>query len=118
MAEAQLKKRNAIVFTSQAGEAKSSGSVTFFNPRKSDFEKFIEGKNYKKVAILGGPRVYNFFLEQDLLDEMYVTVEPYVFTSGIPMFSGDAFKKYKFSLKSVKKLNKSGTILLRYKYES
>jgi dihydrofolate reductase len=115
MAEAKLKKRNAIVFTSKVGVPRSAGTVTFLNPKKSDFKKFIKDKDYKKVAILGGPKIYNFFLERGMLGELYVTIEPYVFTAGIPMFSGARFKKYKFSLQSIKKLNRSGTLLLKYK---
>jgi len=116
MAKQQLKKRNTIVFTSKINKPKSSGSVTFFNPEKLDFKKFIKDRNYKNVAVLGGPKVYNFFLEHKMLDELFVTIEPYVFTTGVPMFSGDEFRKYEFFLQSVKRLNKKGTLLLRYKY--
>src|SRR3989344_2857638 len=42
VAEARLKKRKAIIFTSKADKLKSSGSVVFFNPQKSDFKKFIK----------------------------------------------------------------------------
>jgi len=51
-----------------------------------------------------------------MLDELFVTVEPYVFTAGVSMFSGGEFKKYKFILQSIKKLNKKGTLLIKYKY--
>jgi len=116
MAETRLKKRNTIVFTSKVNKPRLSGSVVFFNPRKSDFIKFIKNQNYKKLAILGGPKVYNFFLKNKILHELFVTIEPYVFTTGVPMFAGDKFKKYKFCLKSVKRLNKKGTLLLHYQY--
>ncbi|MEK7105027.1 MAG: dihydrofolate reductase, partial [Patescibacteria group bacterium] len=116
VAEARFKRRNTIVLTSKINKLESSGSVVFFNPKKSNLEIFLQSKNYKKVAILGGPKVYNFFLENKMLDELFVTIEPYVFTTGIPMFSGGKFQKYSFVLKSIKKLNKKGTILLKYKY--
>ncbi len=116
--EINLKKRNTIVFTHQINNPKLFGSVTFLNPQKSNFKKFIKSKNYKKVTILGGPKIYNFFLEDGMLDELYVTIEPYVFTAGVPMFSSAKFKKYKFSLLSAKRLNKKGTLLLKYKNEN
>ena len=53
-----------------------------------------------------------------MLDEFFVTIEPYVFTTGVPMFSGNKFREYKFSLQMVKRLNKKGTILLKYKNEN
>jgi dihydrofolate reductase len=115
MAQKNLKKRNTIVFTSKVSKPNQSGSVTFLNPQKSNFAKFVNEKGYKKIAILGGPKVYNFFLENKMLHELFVTLEPYVFTDGVPMFSGEAFRNSKFSLKSVKKPNKQGTVLLQYK---
>jgi dihydrofolate reductase len=113
--ENRLKKRNTIVFTSIINKPKVQGSVVFFNPNKSSLEKFLQNKNYKKVAIVGGSKVYNFFLKRNILDELFVTIEPYVFTTGVPMFSSNIFKKYKFTLQTIKKLNKNGTLLLKYK---
>lgn len=112
--EDRLKRRNTIVLTSK--KLKSSGSVIFFNPEKHNLKNFLADRGFKKVAILGGAQVYYFCLLHKMIDELFVTIEPYVFTAGVPMFQGDVFKKYKFSLKSIKKLNKKGTILLHYTY--
>jgi len=111
----RLKRRNTVVLTSKVNKLKIQGRTVFFNPEKSDLKKFIQGKKYRKIAVLGGASVYNFCLHNNILDELFVTIEPYVFTSGVPMFLGNKFKKYRFSLQSVKKLNKKGTILLHYK---
>ncbi len=114
VAESGLKKRNTIVLTSK--KIKSFGSVVFFNPEKKDLKKFLTSKKYKKVGIVGGASVYDFCLRNKMLDELFVSIEPYVFTQGVPMFLGKTFKKYKFTLMSVKKLNKKSTLLLHYKY--
>jgi len=114
MAKKNLDKRNTMVFTSKVSSPKARGSVVFFNPEKSDFLKFVKEKKYKNMAILGGPKVYDFFLKNNLLHEIFVTMEPYIFTSGVPMFEGK-FQKHKLTLKSMKKLNRKGTILLHYK---
>ena len=37
-----------------------------------------------------------------MLDELYVTIEPYIFSDGVPMFSGK-FREVRLSLQSVKK---------------
>ena len=116
VAENRIKKRNAIVFTSKVKESKNIGTITFFNPKYSNIPDFFKKMKYKKVAVLGGPRIYEFFLKNKMLHELFVTIEPYVFTSGVPMFLGDKFIKYNFILESVKKLNKKGTVLLKYKY--
>ena len=116
LARARLKKRNAIVLTSKVQKPITKDSIIFFNPNKSNLKKFLQARKYKNVAIVGGPKVYNFCLENKMLDKLFVTIEPYVFTVGIPMFSSNKFKKYNFVLESVKKLNKKGTLLLKYKY--
>ena len=117
-AEANLKKRNTIVFESKITRPRVVKKVTFLNPQHTNLLKYLKERKYKKVAVVGGPRVYNFCLENKMLNELYVTIEPLVFTSGVPMFTGDKFKKYKFVLESIKKLNKRGSILLKYKNAS
>lgn len=114
VAQKNLNKRNTVVFTSRVGKFKTVGSVTFFNPSRANVADFLKHNNYKKVAILGGPKVYSYFLEKGMLDELYVTIEPLIFTEGVNMFTGDKFTKYKLKLESVKKLNTQGTLLLKY----
>lgn len=111
----RLEKRNTIVLTSKVKKVRSVGSITFCNPQHVDIGSFITEKGYTKVAILGGPKVYDFFLESELLDELFVTIEPVIFTAGIPMVTGKKFKKHNFTLVAVKKLNKKGSLLLKYK---
>jgi dihydrofolate reductase len=89
--------------------------VVFLNPEKSNLRKFLVSKNYKKVAILGGGKVYDFCLKHEMIDELFVTIEPYVFRNGVSMFAGKEFMKHKFFLESTKRLNKNGTLLLKYK---
>jgi len=114
----RLRKRNTIVLTSKIAHQKIEGTVTFFNPKKENLKSFLEKRNYKKIAILGGGRVYDFCLRNKMIDEFFVTIEPYIFTAGVPMFTGNKFRKNKFILQSVKKLNKKGSILLKYKNAS
>jgi len=114
----RLKWRNTIVLVSKVGPLKVRGKVIFLNPKKSNLKKFLQTKGYKNIAVLGGSKVYDFCLSNKMLDELFVTIEPYVFTTGVPMFSGVKFKKNKFSLIMVKKLNKRGTLLLKYKNQN
>jgi len=106
--------KDAIVLTSKVNLPKINGETIFFNPKKYNLKKFLRSKNYKKVAVIGGSRVYDFCLRNKMMDELFITIEPYVFTTGIPMLSGNVFLKHKFFLQSIKKLNKKGTVLLRY----
>ena len=115
VAEESLQKRNTIVLTSKLKHLKTIGTVTFFNPKKSSLNKFLQSKNYKNVGVVGGPKVYNFCLENKMLDDLFVTIEPYIFSKGVPMFSSDRFKKNRLYLHSIKRLNMGGTLLLHYK---
>src|SRR3989344_664910 len=111
-----LNKRHTFVLTSKIKKIKIEGSVVFINPGNNNVKKFISSKGYEKVAVLGGSYIFNFCLAHKMLDILFLTIEPYIFTAGVPMFAGNKFRKYKFFLESIKRLNKNGTILLKYIY--
>ena len=115
VSEDRLIWRNTVVLTSRVSGLKIKGTVTFLNPKKVDLKKFLQSKEYKNVVAIGGSQIYNFCLQNKMLDELFITIEPYVFTAGVPMFAGVKFQKNKFILRSIKKLNNRGTILLKYK---
>ena len=115
VAKKKLDKRNTIVLTSKVRNIRISGSVAFLNPKSCDLKEFLQSKKYKKVGIVGGAKVYDYCLRHNFLDELFLTIEPYVFTKGVPLFAGSEFKKHRFKLMWAKKLNKQGTILLQYR---
>ncbi len=110
-AKTRLQKRNTYVLSSKVKNPVRRGHVTFVNPKRTDIATLLKG--YKNVAVIGGARVYQEMLDKNLLDELYLTIEPLVFGRGTPMFAGGS-KTRKFKLVSVKKLNATGSILLRY----
>ena len=67
------------------------------------------------ICILGGSEIYSYFLKHNLLDEIYLTVEPLVFGTGVPLFDIPLNVPQTFKLVSIKRLNRTGTIVLRYK---
>lgn len=74
------------------------------------------GKKYKKMLLVGGAQIVALFLKEGLIDEIYLTVEPVVFGSGKPLFAEGNFEA-NLILASIKKLNKKGTLLLKYVVE-
>lgn len=115
-AKEPLSKRNCIVLTRGIdGIKKESDNLVFFNTEKPDLKKYIAEKNYQTVAILGGAQVYTYCLENDMIDELYLTVEPIVFGKGIDLFTSSNDLNKTFRLASMEKLNELGTLLLRYK---
>ena len=122
-ARKNMEKRTTFVLSSRpgnpvrekffnGGSARQGSFVTFVNPLRAHLRD-IFGK-FKTVAVLGGGRVYQTMLDEKLMDEIYVTVEPLIFGQGIPMFVGGASTAH-LRLVSVEKLNKIGTVLLHYK---
>lgn len=113
---APLSKRNCIVISRSANKLISkSDELQYCLPKKFELQKIIKHRAYKNIAILGGARTYSFCLENNLLDELYLTIEPLVFNKGIDLFTGKKFLGKKFELISIKKLNLQGSLLLRYK---
>ncbi len=108
----RLRKRNTFVFSSRLKTIRRDGMVTFVNPTNVDIKELFRG--YKNVAVVGGSGVYQTMLDNGFLDEMYVTIEPLIFGRGKEMFVGGS-RMTKLSLVSLRKLNRSGTLLLRYK---
>ena len=106
-----LRKRNTFVLSSRPKTLTRRGTVTFVNPARVNLPNLLE--RYKSVAVLGGGTVYRFMLEKELLDEIFVTVEPLIFGRGKEMFVGGT-RMERVELLSVKRLNRTGTLLLHY----
>ncbi len=113
--EKYISKRNAFVLTSKVKMPIVDGSVTFVNPKYINLKTIFS--KYKKVAIVGGGYAYETMRNLDMLDELFLTIEPIIFGRGLELFH-DGKKNTKMKLLSVKKLNIKGTILLHYKNES
>nr|AIA11375.1 RibD C-terminal domain protein [uncultured bacterium] len=117
-----LSKRNCLVLTKQvpspglgrARERSNAGNPQYVNPNKTNLKKLITKLKYRKVAILGGAQTYAYCLKNNILDELYLTIEPLVFGKGINLFGDDSLNK-NFKLISTKKLNNKGSLLLKYK---
>lgn len=107
----RLRKRNTFVFSNRLKTLKHRGNVTFINPAYVNLAQLFG--EYNNVAVLGGGAVYRFMLENGLLDEIFVTIEPLIFGRGKEMFAGGA-KTTQLRLLSIKRLNRAGTILLHY----
>lgn len=114
IAKKPLLKRNCIVLTrSISGIERHNDNLLFCNPDKINIKTIL--KNYKTVAVLGGAQTYTYFLDNNLLDEIYLTIEPLIFGKGLNIFKNATNENFKFKLLSVKKLNQKGTLLLHYK---
>ena len=70
----------------------------------------LEAEGHTELAVCGGQSVYDMFLQAGVVDELYLTVEPIVFGSGLPLTSASL----KLALLDTEKLNEN-SIRLHYK---
>ena len=69
---------------------------------------------YKILLLVGGSEIFSLFFEAKLIDEAFLTIEPIVFGRGKNVLAEGDFGST-LKLLSIKKFNKKGTILLKYK---
>lgn len=81
-----LKDRVNIVY-SRTLQPTEGVEITSDEPRLL-LEK-LEQRGFKEVAICGGAEVYTLFMKANLVDYIYLTVEPIIFGSGITLFNKD-----------------------------
>ena len=112
-AEAPLSKRNCIVFTHDVESTRQAReNLLLCNPANASIETVLEP--YRIVALLGGTQTYSYFLHRNLIDELYLTIEPVVFGDGLPLFKCEN-DTLAFQFVSVEKLNEQGALLLHYR---
>jgi dihydrofolate reductase len=109
------KKLRIVLTRNQKKYLKESinGQLEFSNNSPENLIKRMSGLGYKKMLLVGGGTINGLFLKQNLVDEFYLTVEPKIFGTGKDIVAGQLLNT-KLQLVSIKKLNKIGTILLRY----
>jgi len=70
--------------------------------------------NYNEMLLVGGSKIYSAFIKEGLVNELYLTMEPVLFGQGKNLFADEEFEA-RLELISIEKLNKKGTLLLKYK---
>lgn len=107
-----LSKRNCIVFTRTVKNVhRKHNNLIYLNPKGTNVKKYVAESGYKTVAVLGGAQTYSYCLKMGLLNELYLTIEPVLFGTGIPLFS-EKINSRKLAIVSIKKLNRTGTVLI------
>lgn len=89
------------------------GLLEFTSENPANLVQRLSSLGYKQMLLAGGGEINSFFLKEGLVDEIYLTIEPKIFGLGKSLFTEDNLN-VNLMLKSVKRLNKSGTIQLIY----
>jgi len=87
--------------------------VTFVKGDVEDIYKLWEARGLTKVALLGGPSTNRLFLDKELVDEVFLTIEPAIMPEGLHLVAGLDWK-VDLKLLSLNTLNEQNTLLLHY----
>ncbi len=90
-------------------EAKTQVWATDLNMMK--LNQLLTDADIDELAICGGAKVYTQWLKSDLVDEMYLTVEPVFFGQGIKLFTEDV--DVGVEVVSERVLNERGTRVIK-----
>lgn len=106
-----------IVLTRHPEKYKSKtviGQLEFSKETPKELVNRLSKLGYKKILLVGGSKINGLFLKENLVDEFYLTIEPRIFGSGKNIVD-QPLLGVQLQLTSIKKLNRSGTVLLKYK---
>lgn len=90
-----------------------AGQLEFTNETPKQVVESLIKRGFKKMLLIGGATLARVFFEEGLISELWLTIEPRLFGRGKMLVSENELD-IKLKLLSVKKLNKQGTLLLKY----
>lgn len=103
--------RRVIVYTTHPEHVGSYENVETTDEQPAELLKRLAAEGYAEVAICGGSTIYQQFMEAGLIDEIYLTIEPLLFGSGIKLLGQELDQQLR--LQRLEKLNDS-TLFLVY----
>ena len=110
-----LKGRRVIVMTRKPRQSTfhdDDGTVEYTNANPKELVARLAREGVSALAICGGAQIYSAFLKAGLVHDVYLTVEPVLFGSGVPLTEG--FERVNMVLAGVERLS-AQTVLLHYR---
>src|SRR5207249_8891828 len=89
------------------------GTVEFTDQPPQRIVADLEARGYTEAVLGGGSQVNSLFLQSDLVDEIWLTIEPVVFGVGVDLLHGVQFD-VRARLIHMERLNDTGSVHLRY----
>lgn len=69
--------------------------VEITNASPKDLIASLAERGYESVAICGGSQIYTMFMNSELVDKIYLTIEPLMFGKGMGIFNSEVQQKLK-----------------------
>jgi len=106
--------RLTLVMTGQPqGQTSVPGVVEFTDKEPERILQELSERGYDAVVIAGGASVYSEFLDRQLVDEVYITMEPLMFSQGVSLTRAGGLP-VSLALREVSRLG-TDTVRLHYR---
>jgi dihydrofolate reductase len=105
---------HVVLTRDTSDKADIAGVVEYTDKSPHEIVSGLEARGYSEVVMAGGAVANALFLKAGLVNEIWLTVEPVIFGTGIDLFRGAEFDLHA-SLISVEQLNEGGTVHLKYR---
>ncbi len=105
-----------IVMTSEPEKYKEleiPGQLEFLDNSPAQLSARLEEQGYKNMLLVGGAHIATSFLKEQLVDELWLTIEPRIFGTG-SNFVIEEELDIELSLISCEKVNDRGTLITKY----
>lgn len=106
-----LPDRLNVVFTLEKNPPETEG-VKWVTGEPEKVLEALEKEGYKSAILGGGTYMNSQFMERNLIDEIWLTIEPKIFGDGLGVFGGDFDVNLK--LLDIEKINEDSAVL-KYK---
>lgn len=105
-----------IVMTSHPSdymEKQVPGKIEFTDESPAQIVERFRNGGYEIMHVVGGPKVATSFLKVQLVDELWLTIEPKIFGKGDILVSYELLD-IELKMISCEKVNEQGTLITKY----
>lgn len=87
--------------------------IIFTDNNPVELVEQFKRKGFETMVVIGGPHVATSFFEKQLIDELWLTIEPKIFGTG-SSFVVDQKLDIDLKMLSCEKVNEQGTLIAKY----
>nr|AIA11309.1 RibD C-terminal domain protein [uncultured bacterium]AIA11632.1 RibD C-terminal domain protein [uncultured bacterium] len=102
-----------VLTTKVSDKPHKPGEIEFTDRSPAEIVAGLEARGYTEAVLTGGAQINALFLAANVVDEIWLTMEPHIFGVGLDLFRGVPFDR-RATLLEVRQLNEGGSVLLRY----
>lgn len=103
--------RKTILYTSKPEKYQGIEDVEITSETPHELIQRLKQEGYRSVAICGGTQIYTHFMASGVVTDLYLTIAPVLFGTGIQLFKQELDNQLR--LESVEKLG-SNSIISHY----